>query len=665
MNRIIRKLKRTKKFVRYIYYVLVVAYLISFFSFSISLLRLSGIETLLRIIVIVVFAIYFLLYVLWNLINLITKNFKTFIITSLISFVFIVIFCFGSYYINIIYNGLDNMGENENVEYTVYLITMKDTSFSGDSKIGRIDDKNDNSVYSLAEKLYAKEKLVNEIIDYKDYIFMLRELYNGKIDAVFVPSTYAILFNTEEGFAGISKETKVVYEYTEKIKNQDALIVSDKDFSEPLTFLVMGVDSEENGLNANAAFNGDTLMLASFNPSTLKTTIVSIPRDTYVPIACKNNQYAKINSAAASGTNCVIDTVGNFLDVQIDYYVKINFKGVVELVDAVGGIEVEVEEPYFNKHHALGINCGGRFCEQNSNRESGDDDIIYLDPGYQTLNGEEALAYSRCRYLYIGGDLDRIKHQQAVVEALASKLLSFDSISNFQKILTAASNNMVTNMNTDKILSGYNTIKKMLNNALSGNELVTINKAYLETFGLNVYVPAQGMNTAAQGYYKDSLDDIQRALKETLGILNEEVIKTFSFSVNEEYQVTSPGKGLKTIPSASLLPSFVGKTVTDAEKFCNDNNISLSIRYVDPGSDFYNGDIAVGLIGNQSVHENVLLSTVNELIVYIVNSADTTSDDKPNSSSNDKDNNDKDNKNNNNEDDENNEIDQIIEDFLE
>ena len=82
--------------------------------------------------------------------------------------------------------------------------------------------------------------------------------------------------------------------------NQDLILASNKDFNEPLTFLLMGVDSETSGLNANAAFNGDTLMLISFNPTTLTATMVSIPRDTYVPIACNNNRYAKINSSAAS-----------------------------------------------------------------------------------------------------------------------------------------------------------------------------------------------------------------------------------------------------------------------------------------------------------------------------------------------------------------------------
>jgi cell envelope-related function transcriptional attenuator common domain len=178
----------------------------------------------------------------------------------------------------------------------------------------------------------------------------------------------------------------------------------------------MGVDSEKKGLNPNAAFNGDTLMLATFNPKTLDVLLLSIPRDTYVPIVCNNNKYAKINSAAAYGTNCVINTVNKLLDINIDYYVKINFKGVVDLVDAVGGVYVDVEKPDFKSY--AGQNFGGKMCEQNSDRQFGSK-LVCVDPGWQVLNGEQALAYARNRHLYAAGDLDRIVHQQQIVEAMA------------------------------------------------------------------------------------------------------------------------------------------------------------------------------------------------------------------------------------------------------
>ncbi len=629
MNKFIRKLKRSNKVLRYLYYIISIVYIISLFFFIKSLLNLVGIETVLRIIFIIFFILYIVIYCFWNLLNLLRRKYKMLIITSIIAIIFIVIFCVGSYYINMVYKNLDNITESDKLIYTTYLISMSDTEFDNDSVIGMLDDEEEIEWNVLAQKLYSEEKLVNSIEDYSDYNAMLRDLYAGDIDAIFVPGSYVTLFSNEEQYENIAYETKVLYEYSEEMENQDLILSSNKDFSEPLTFLIMGVDSETSGLNANAAFNGDTLMVISFNPNTLTATMVSIPRDTYVPIACNNNNYSKINSAAAYGTSCVIDTVSNFLDVEIDYYVKINFKGVVELVDALGGIEVEVEAPTYNSDAYDGL-----MCEQNSDRLYGDN-LVCIEPGWQTLDGEQALAYARNRHLYIGGDLDRVVHQQQVVEAIATKALQFTSISELQSILDAISNNIATNMSTSTILSGYNVIKNMVSNVISGEDLLNINKAYLETYSLPVYVPSMGAYTSAQGYYVDSLEDIKQALKVTLGLEEEEVIKTFSFSVNETYEVSSPGSGLTSTRSNSTLPSFIGSTVSQAEEFCAENGIILNIEYVDASSEHYNSEVGLGLIGDQSVHIGVLLANVKELTVYVIDSKDTTSNETTENSSTD------------------------------
>ena len=620
MNRFIRKLKKSSRVLRYIYYVICIVYIISLFFFIKSLLSLTGIETILRIVFIVFFILYIVIYAFWNLLNLLRHKYKALIATSVVSIIFIAIFCIGSYYINIVYNNIDSITENDRLVYTTYLIALKDTDFDNDSSIGMLDDESEIEWNVLAKTLYSEEKLVNSITDYSDYNSMLRDLYDGDIDAIFVPGGYVTLFSNEEQYANIASETKILYKYSEEMENQDLILSSNKDFNEPLTFLLMGVDSETSGLNANAAFNGDTLMLITFNPKTLTATMVSIPRDTYVPITCNNNRYAKINSSAAYGTSCVIDTVSSFLDVEIDYYVKINFKGVVELVDAIGGVEVDVEAPTYGADK-----YDGMMCEQNSDRLFGDH-LVCIEPGLQTLNGEQALAYARNRHMYIGGDLDRVRHQQQVVEAIASKALQFSSINDLQNILNAISNNIATNMSTNTILSGYNVIKNMVSNVISGEDLLNINKAYLETYSLPVYVPSMGTTTSAQGYYVDSLEDIRHELKVTLGLEEEEVIKTFSFSVNEPYEITSPGSGLRSEQSSSTLPNFIGSTVSVAEEYCLEHGIDFNIEYVDPDSEHYNPNVAVGLIGDQSEFIGVLLSTVDNLTVYVVNSHVATSD---------------------------------------
>lgn len=614
MNKMLRKLKKSKKAYRVIYYIINILYLVTLALFIKNILSLKGIETFIRVIVIIFFILYFFIYSFWNLLNLLRRKYKGLIITSIITLLFIMFFSVSSYYINFVYSNINNMKEKKEVIYNSYLIVLSDKTFNKDSVIGIIDKDIDKDNYDLAQKLIKEEKLYNKVEYYNDYIKLIFDLYKGVIDAAIVPGNFENLVKNEVGFENIDSDVKKVFEYSEKKKNEDLDLVSNKDFNEPLTFLFLGVDSEGDGLNASSSFNGDTLMLMSINPKTLNAILLSIPRDTYVPITCNKNNYAKINSSAGFGTSCVISTINNLMGINIDYYVKINFKGVVDLVEAVKGIDVFVEAPTYtpNKYK-------GKVCEQNSDRQFGNK-LVCMEPGLQTLNGEQALAYARCRHMYIGSDLDRVRHQQQVVEALANKALHFSSIKDLQNILTAVSKNISTNMDTDTMLSGYNVLKNVVGSKLSGTDGLNISKATLETYSLNVYVPQSGRNTSAQGYYLSSLNDIKHAFNVVLDKEKDEMVKTFSFSVNETYELYSPGKGKRTEKSGELLPSFVGKTVEEAKEFCNQYNISLNVKYVDPESEFYNGSVNVGLIGNQSVHKDVLVNSISELTVYIVNS---------------------------------------------
>ena len=99
----------------------------------------------------------------------------------------------------------------------------------------------------------------------------------------------------------------------------------------------------------------------------------------YVPIACNHNRYAKINSSAAYGSSCVIRTIQSLTGIDIDYYVKINFTGVVDLVNAVGGVDVDVEEPdfWYDENHV------GQLCESNQYRETDSGSIVCMNTGWQ------------------------------------------------------------------------------------------------------------------------------------------------------------------------------------------------------------------------------------------------------------------------------------------
>ena len=610
MKQIFKKLKRKNKAEVFIYHLINILYLVGYIYFAINVFGLVGVETFIRYSVLVGLVLFFIFMFFFNMANIIKKKHASFIFTTFIAILIIIIFFASGFVINKIFGVMDNMKDEKKVTYTSYLINLKDSQFDkSESSIGRIEDQSDKEGYILANKIIVNNKLNNTISNYSDYMAMLQDLYDKKIDAIFVQSNYISYFNSEEDFQNIAQETKIIYEYSEEMENDDTNISSSKDFTDPVTFLILGVDSKADGLNANAAFNGDTLMLITFNPNTLNATVFSIPRDTFVPIACKKNNKAKINSSAAYGTKCVISTIEQLMDIDIDYYVKINFKGVVDLVDALGGVEVNVQAPEIKQF-------GDKVCEQDSNRKKGDS-LVCMNPGLQKLNGEQALAYSRCRHLYISSDLTRIKHQQDVVTAIAKKSMTLRNFKDFEKVLNAVTKNIATNMNKNQMLSAYNVIKKIIQNNSDDEMVLNIQKTYLETQNLNVYLPSSKRYTSALSYFPDSLNEIKHAMKVNLELEKAEPIKTFEFSYEKEFKVNPIGLGKKGNVSEKVLKKLAGMSVNDAKTYCSSAGISCTFETVSSDSELYNSTYGSGLVAGQSVHDGTLLSLVSKVTVYV------------------------------------------------
>ena len=616
MKAFIHKLKKSNKIYLSLLIISLILYLGFYIWFTINLLSLSGIETLIRIIVIILFGIWFLVWLITGLITLFTKKYNTFIYMIIFTFLFTGLFGFGSYYIHSIYSEINNMSK-DTITYTTNLITLNNTEFTSSSTIGIINDTTNTEGYTLAKKLIEKENLSNKLYQYDDFYVMLEDLYNHKIDACFVSGNYVVLFGGDDPFTNIASETKVIKQYSEDMKNKDNVVLTNKKLTEPFTILVMGVDSEDDGLKANQAFNGDTLMMVTFNPKTLTASMFSVPRDLWVPISCRNNALAKINSSAAYGSSCVISTMQNLTGIDIDYYVKINFKGVVDLVDALGGVTVNVEKPYFNVN--AGVDYHGQVCEQNSNREFGNK-VICMNPGTQKLNGEQALAYSRNRHQYIGSDLDRIRHQQDVVAAIASEAKNIRSFEDFKAILNAVQKNMDTNMTTEQILSLYNVAKSILLNAVNGNDIaISMNKTYLQTYSLPVFMGYS--TTSALGYSKPSLEEITKMMRVNLELESATVNKTFSIDYNEDYTTKYYGKGLTANTDADksviLMDNLVGKSEEVAKSWAISKGLNVNVITVYPGEENYNGSLGSGMVTNQSIHSNSVIATGNSLTLYV------------------------------------------------
>jgi len=426
---------------------------------------------------------------------------------------------------------------------------------------------------------------------------MLGDLYNDKINGLFISTNYPLTYKNYENYTNIENETKIIYSYEKEMKNQDLVLSSNKKLTEPFTILLLGVDSAKNGLNENTIFNGDTMMMITFNPKTLNATVFSIPRDTYVPISCYGGNSNKINSSAVGGTSCVINTLENLTDIDIDYYVKINFKGVVELVDALNGIEVDVPI---------------EFCEQDSNREFGENEIC-LDKGEQTLNGEEALALSRHRKTLVSGDFQRVEHQQLIVEAIAKKAKTIRSVDTLYDILNAISNNIETNIKTSEMLNLYNVGKNIL---FKNNANINLQKTFLTGYDLTMLIPGLG-NVYTFQYYEESLNEIIKAMKINLEQEEPELIKTFNFSVNYNYEVPVIGKEYYSVKRNETIPNFVDSSISYLENWANSRNITINKNYITEGMDGYNEN-KDGIITYQDVPNGTLVSTISTININVI-----------------------------------------------
>ena len=480
---------------------------------------------------------------------------------------------FVAYELHYVYDRLKNTNKTD-VIYTSYLVVMSSNPIdtvkdAKGLKLGLLNDKKNPDGYIVPQIIIKENKLqdTNEILDYDDYSSMLADLYAEEIDGIFIPSGYVSMFSNITGYESIATDTKVIGEASKKMKKTQTSKIetasSGKSVTEPFTILLMGIDSTDDVLEKNAIANGDTLILITFNPKTLNATMLSIPRDSYVPIACWSGKPEnKITHAAAYGNDCMINTIQNYFEQEIDYYVKINFKGLVKLVDAVGGVEVDVPQ---------------ELCTDDSSRWA----EVCIQPGHQVLNGEQALVFARNRKALVDGDFGRARHQQEIIMALINKMKEVKDISTFMKILDTVSDNMDTNLTTKQILSFYNIGKDIVKKSLSSDEadIINIERLYLQGTGQMIYDERARMVLWDYVPNTSSRKDIINAMNENLEKTSHTVIKSFSFSINNPYEKKVIGEGPYANGFAyTLLPDFTGDTEAIATKTCQEYGIKCTFK---------------------------------------------------------------------------------------
>ncbi|MCX2455947.1 LCP family protein [Lacticaseibacillus nasuensis] len=231
--------------------------------------------------------------------------------------------------------------------------------------------------------------------------------------------------------------------------------------TKPISILLMGTDT--GALGRTDKGRTDTMIVATINPKQKRTTMVSIPRDTYVQIQGGTVQGDKINAAYTyNGTDGAISTVSKLLAVPINYYVLVNMTGLRKIVDAVGGVDVNVAFSWTDPQHV------GNY---------------QFTKGPMHLNGAQALAYARMRYLDPEGDYGRQKRQQEVIEGIVKNALSAGTLSNYSTLMKSLSSAIQTNLTFDEIKSiatGYSSSAKTFNQKTLKGTGAMVNGASLQ-----------------------------------------------------------------------------------------------------------------------------------------------------------------------------------------
>ena len=307
---------------------------------------------------------------------------------------------------------------------------------------------------------------------------------------------YILILVVGAFFANALVDNKPDYNEDDK---KGMLVAKDK-----ATVMIMGVDERADDVGRS-----DTLMIATLDPDKNQAALLSVPRDTRVKI--KGHGFDKINAAYAyGGRKLTQETIESLLNTHIDHYIKINVHGFTKIIDALGGIDIDVEKRMYYE-------------------DPWDDDgglYIDLQPGMQHMDGKTAITY--VRYRDEEGDIGRIKRQQNFMKAVMDKLVSPTIIPKLPAIVSAVSDSVETDMSVSEILSFLGTLQDAKDNGLK-SEMLPGKPVYIE--GISYWVP--------------DISKTRQILANTLGIKINQSITTSIHEDNIEYEESIPDNAVE------------------------------------------------------------------------------------------------------------------------
>lgn len=403
-----------------------------------NIIKLNVLPTKLLFLITIVFVLLDLIFIL--LLCFATKGVVSKIICIIFALAISLGSCLGGYYMSKTGGLLSNMTNIAKHSKNTVSVVVKESS---DMK--KKTDLAGRSVGTLANiNTVGSKKILRELthsgisMEQKEFgsmTEMLESFYNGEVDSIVISESSRSQITDMEAYANFDNNTRVVYQTSYKVENTDKAKAVSNITNTPFNVLISGSDTR-GGFDENG--RSDVIMVATVNPKTGTILLTSVPRDFYVTTACdaadgcQQGALDKITHTGIHGTNTTKRTVEQLLGIEINYTFKVGFDTVTDIVDAVGGIDVNVEPGYACNDF---LNLSG----------------FSVHEGVNHLTGEQALAYARERYAYSEGDRQRTKNQQQVLMGIVDKITSPAIVTNYASIMDSMSDTFSTTMSSQEI----------------------------------------------------------------------------------------------------------------------------------------------------------------------------------------------------------------------
>ncbi len=400
--------------------------------------------------------------------------------------IFSFIFIYGIKYVDKTISFVDKINDELKQKEEYQLKTLSKNKMSKENLDGKKVGIFKNANYDSIVKYIGKKNYKLEIVEYSDPIKLFEDLESGEIDLIIASDNVYELLETELDYMKLELSDVDVLEVPVDEKTEDIVKVVDVT-NTPFNIYIAGGDAYGS---INKVMNTDVNMVATVDPVKHKILLTSIPRDYYVNLPGKGDDvYDKLTHAGYYGVGESIKAIEKLLDIDINYYIKVNYSTIVDLVDVIGGIDINSEKSFTTS-----------------------DGSYHYNKGINHADGKKALRFARERKVFNDGDVTRVKNQQIVISAIINKISSSSTlISKYTSLLDAISASFATSLDTKSI----NRLVKMQINDMKKWNIESQNLVGHSATSKNCYsIP--NMNLYVMKQDEKSVNDASTKIKEFL-----------------------------------------------------------------------------------------------------------------------------------------------------